>query len=420
MIEVKNKYNSLEYLCIFGGGAARGLTYTGVLQAMCELGVNIKSVAGASVGSLFAAFYAVGYNIDECKEIFLGVNFDLFKDVNFSLKPELAISKGELFYQWLKEIMEKKFYGQDYVKGANNPVTFADLGMDLHVVTTNITECKPVVFSRYNTPDFEVAKALRISASLPGLMKPVEQDGLMFVDGDLIKSQPLWQIDEHLYPKDVRILEFRLEGTKENGHIRGSIDYANAVISCLSNYATDHVMQLHEQKDKFDYISFDTKDILMFNLNISQQQRYELIDIGYETTMDFFQNKLPAKKRAILKHYEPILEQIKIIENEINIGKIITAKNKLFELFVTLCESKDLIDEDIYLDIVKFKNDFLYDIQKPFLFQAYKLSNKSKISTKIEQINKKLQKKCDEITLWTSPKNHECSGLMAKSKNKLP
>ena len=65
----------LPYVCILGGGAVRGLTYIGALEALKKLNVDIKLIAGSSVGSIFAAFYAVGYNTIELTNIFETVNF---------------------------------------------------------------------------------------------------------------------------------------------------------------------------------------------------------------------------------------------------------------------------------------------------------------------------------------------------------
>ena len=192
----------LPYVCILGGGAVRGLTYIGALEALRKLNVDIKKIAGSSVGSIFAAFYSVGYTTSELAQIFQNVNFNIFRDINISLKPQLGISKGEVFYEFVKEHVEKKFYGENYSKNNNPPVTFNDIDMDVFIFASDLTNCEPKIFSKYTTPDFELAKAVRISSTMPGLMTPVEIDGNMLVDGDLIKSWPLWLIDTNLNPQN--------------------------------------------------------------------------------------------------------------------------------------------------------------------------------------------------------------------------
>ena len=77
--------NSLKYTVIFGGGAIRGIAYIGAVNALKEYGVEIGTLAGSSVGAVFAGLLAVGYDNDELKELFLNVNFDLFRDIHFGL-----------------------------------------------------------------------------------------------------------------------------------------------------------------------------------------------------------------------------------------------------------------------------------------------------------------------------------------------
>ena len=102
---------NLKYTCLFGGGAIRGVSYIGVIKAFEELGIIPNTLAGSSVGSIFAALLAVGYTAEELKQVFLKVNFELFKDISIGIGPIFALSKGEVFLEWVRELIEKKFYG---------------------------------------------------------------------------------------------------------------------------------------------------------------------------------------------------------------------------------------------------------------------------------------------------------------------
>ena len=88
------KNDAYKYTCIFGGGAIRGVAYVGALKALDELGVEIQTLAGSSVGSIIASLLAVGYTTDEIYEIIIGVNFDLFRDIHFGFGKTFALSKG--------------------------------------------------------------------------------------------------------------------------------------------------------------------------------------------------------------------------------------------------------------------------------------------------------------------------------------
>ncbi len=389
----------LPYVCILGGGAVRGLTYIGALEALKKLNVDIKKIAGSSVGSIFAAFYAVGYNTSELTEIFESVNFNIFKDINISLKPQLGISKGEVFYEFVKTHVEKKFYGESYSKNNNSPVTFKDIDMDVFIFASDLTNCEPKIFSKYTTPDFELAKAVRISSTLPGLMTPVEIDGNLLVDGDLIKSWPLWLIDTNLNPENYRVLEFRLEGTSPNNNneIKGPISFANTVMTCLSGWATKHLIDLYGNKDKFDYIVIDTKDLIIMDLNISKSQRNKLIELGQDATLNYFKKELPIKKNKLLKMYSNILNILIKTEDKITKAKYIEAKYQMLELFYILCDLKYIIDTTVankINDFYKLYIDSLYDIP---ILNIHKLRNKSIIIAKIMDIIKDLRFKEKEL-----------------------
>ena len=64
----------MKYNCIFGGGGVRGMCYVGALKALNELGIELNSIAGSSVGAVFASLLAAGYNDEEIKELFFEEN----------------------------------------------------------------------------------------------------------------------------------------------------------------------------------------------------------------------------------------------------------------------------------------------------------------------------------------------------------
>lgn len=390
---------SLKYTCLFGGGAIRGVSYIGAIKALEELGISPTTFAGSSVGSIIAAMLAVGYTAEEMKDIFLKVNFDLFKDISIGLGPIFALSKGEVFLEWVRELIEKKFYGDKYKKGLNRAVTFKDIKNNLVVITTNLSnfECKE--FSRFETPDYEIASAVRISCCMPGLMKPIEYNKTLLVDGDLQKSWPMWKLSKNLLLPDERILEFRLEGYYDTNDISG-IDYANAVYSCMTAMSTAFITNIYADKDKFDYIVLNTGDIVVVDFNISENKRLDLIQSGYNQTMKYFNSILPEKKAKIKNNYQIIYNHMLKIQKLINSRKILKAKIQLGELFTELCDLNNIIDLADYNDLKSFKDMFLNRINYPPLFGAITLNNEKLIKTELARIIANLAEKLDELTSY--------------------
>ena len=388
--------NNFKYTCLFGGGAIRGVSYIGAVKALEELGIIPDRLAGSSVGSIFAALLAVGYNAEELKDIFIKVNFELFKDISIGLGPLFAISKGEVFLEWVRELIEKKYYGENYKKGVNPAVTFKDIKKNLVVITTNLSnfECKE--FSKFDTPDYEIASAVRISCCMPGLMKPIEYNKTLLVDGDLQKSWPMWKLSKHLLNDDERILEFRLEGNYESNDISG-INYANAVYSCMTAISTSFITNIYGNKDKFDYIVLNTGDIVVVDFNINEAKRNDLINSGYNQTIFYFKDFLLEKKSKIRHNYSIIQAHITKIQKYIKSNNIQKAKNQMGELFMDLPELSEIIDLTDYNEIKKFRDIFLKNLKYPALFGKVTLSNFKLIDTELNKINNKISKKLEEF-----------------------
>lgn len=393
-----NDFMKDKYTCLFGGGAIRGISYVGAIKAFEELNITIDSLGGSSVGSILAAMLAVGYTADEMKDIFSNVNFNLFKDISIGLGPLFAVSKGEVFLEWVREVIEKKFYGDKYKKGTNKAVTFKDIDKELVIITTDLSsfECKE--FSKHETPDYEIASAIRISCCMPGLMKPIEYNKMLLVDGDLQKSKPMWMLSKTLSKTDNRIIELRLEGYYENADISG-IDYANAVYSCMTATASSFVKEIYGNNDKYECIVLNTGEILVVDFNINEEKRLELIESGYNQIMHYFTVVLPDKRVKIKQCYKNMFNHIIKIKKSIDSNNISHAKSELGELFIDIADCYFIIDKNYYNKILNFKNLFLQNIRYPALFGKVGLKNLRLVYAELTNLIEKLSIKIDEFEL---------------------
>lgn len=387
---------SLKYTCLFGGGAIRGAAYAGAVKALEELNIKPENVGGSSVGSIVAALMAVGYTADELREIFLDVNFDLFRDFQFGLGPKFALSKGEVFLDWIRDLIEQKFYGESYEKGKNKAVTFREIEKNLYIITTDLSnfECKE--FSKFETPDFEIATAVRISCSMPGLMKPLEYNNTLLVDGDLQKSVPMWRLSKNLISDDERILEFRLEGDYE-GSDKNALDYVNTIYSCITSIATSFIVDCYGQKDKYDYIVINTGGVIVVDFNYPREKREDLVKSGYDQTIEYFTKTLPLKKEKLLDNYYILNKNLKKIEKFIESKKIVKAKHALSELFVLLCDMKDVIDCSITDAIKDFNRQFCRNVRYPALFGKVKLTDEAAVKNNLKTIIDLISEKIYEL-----------------------
>ena len=388
--------NELDYTCIFGGGAIRGISYIGAIKALEELNINSKTIAGSSVGAIFAVLYAIGYTSEEIKNMFLKINFDLFRDIHFGFGKSFAISKGEVFLEWVRDMIEKKFYGENYKKCENPTVKFKDLDKNLIIITTDLTNFTCKEFSKFETPDFEVATAVRISSTMPGLMTPVIYEGVELVDGDLQKSQPLWKLSKHLQTPKERILEFRLEGDYAQ-NCKTAIDYLNTVYSCVTSIATRGIVETYGNNDKYDYITINTGEVIIVDFSIPIEKRQELMDIGYKQTMKHFKEVLPKKKEKLIAVYSDLKQIAQDISNDLNRKNVNDAKISLGKLYINLCDTKSLIDETIYEGIRSATFRFNTELKPSLILRKYPKENIKSVQKDFKQIYQNIKDKLEEL-----------------------
>lgn len=385
--------NPLKYTCLFGGGAIRGLAYVGTIRALEELGIEYDIVGGSSVGSIFAALVACGYKSYELENLFLKVNFELFKDIHLGLAKGFGLSKGEIFVEWLNELISRK---AEDIKKKN--LNFEDLEKELVIITTNLKEFSTQEFSKNQTPDFEIAKAIRISSSMPGLMPPFDYNGTSLVDGDLQKASPMWKLSETLNNSESRILEFRLEGSY--GEDKNTpISYINTIYSCITDVATAFVTDIYGQNDRFDCIRINTGDIFFADLNLDKESRRKLINAGYEQTMRYFKEVLPAKKEKLEKVYSQALKFLKNASKGLKANNVEETQWWFGDLFILLCENKEIVDPTIYKNLVELKNTVM-DSVTTILFFHTRFKNVGKVAEEMKKTIALIDERITELKLF--------------------
>ncbi len=389
-----------SYFAVFGGGGIRGIAYCGAYKALAENNISLTGFAGSSIGAVFASLLAVDYSYDEIYDILSNTGFEMFIDLNIDFKKELALSKGKIFLDWMREKIERKFYREDYQKGKMSPVRFCDISSNLIIYSVDLTNLKFFEFSKEKTPDFEIASAVRASVSMPGLFVPFEYDGNLIVDGDLLKSMPLWRVTNSIKNLEERILEFRLEDNETPKKISNSIEYLNRVYNAICGFATDYIVDLYKEKDKFDYIKINTQDVSVVDFLIPKEKKKELFETGYNITNDYFKTFFPQKKKKLLDKYERLLKYLNKFQKEFNKKNIINSYLKLCELFVFLCEEKQFLDSRIFQMISDFKNEFMknYRTLNFFGFKTALTVNKEKMSGDILEIIKITAQKISELS----------------------
>ncbi len=156
-----------------GTGAARGLAYIGVIRVLEREGIAIDLVAGSSMGALVGASWAVGKTADEMEQIALQVKSKrTFLKLLDPMFPGAGIFRGIRVYNFIESIVDG--------------LTFADTIVPLKIVATDVDTLEEVVFEEGKLID-----AIRASISIPGVFRPVLNNGQTLMDGGISDPVPV-------------------------------------------------------------------------------------------------------------------------------------------------------------------------------------------------------------------------------------
>lgn len=256
-----------QFDIVFEGGGAKGIDFAGALKALEEKKYGYRRLVGTSAGAISATLCAVDYSSKELLEVITERTTDgrpvfstfmdkpkasdfsediisnsftmkALKDIDLPLIPDSFEGKiddfiiknllkshfyarqfsfiecggfysGSTFHDWMRARLKQKGYAPD--------ITLADLfsktNRDLSLVATNVTQQLLLILNHRTTPNLPVARAVRMSMSIPivwqevtwnsvwGKYKPsekveIELTDSKIVDGGVLSNFPMNLIAE--------------------------------------------------------------------------------------------------------------------------------------------------------------------------------------------------------------------------------
>ena len=252
-------------LCLSGGGA-RGFSYIGAFKAFEERGISFDAVAGSSIGSMFAAFYAGGMSADEIYAKTKNVKNSDFRKAKLGFLP----SKMDTMRENLKRILPIK--------------KIEDMVIPYYAVAVDLKTGQEVVFS-----SGEVATIITGSCAIPGVFVPVKYKNMVLIDGGVINNVPSDVLKE-------KGCDFVV--TIDCNSSRGG---GTSSTSLIAQFTTSVGIMMANNSKK----GIDMSDIVVYpsterfsSLNIANIE--EMIEEGYRATvekLDEIENLLLGKYR---------------------------------------------------------------------------------------------------------------------------
>ncbi|WP_246658666.1 patatin-like phospholipase family protein [Mesorhizobium sp. J18] len=168
----------------FGGGGARGLAHIHVIEALDELGIRPRVIAGSSIGAIMGAAMASGMS---------GKEIHAYTRSVLSRRSEVAARMWRARPGSFSEMVDGGFrfsqFNVERILHSFLPeavsARFEDLKIPLRVTATDYYAHELAVLK---TGDLR--SALAASAAIPAVFRPVRRDGRLFIDGGIYNPVP--------------------------------------------------------------------------------------------------------------------------------------------------------------------------------------------------------------------------------------
>jgi NTE family protein len=177
--------SSPSFAVALGGGGARGIAHIAILEAFDELGVRPRALTGTSIGAIVGAAYASGIEAKSLRAHVLGVMRNRSDVMARLLKARVGrftdlVLRGLGIPMLLDaEIFLDLFWPDAMAE------RFEDLTIPFQVVATDFGDRCEAIFSAG-----PLAVAVAGSMAIPGLIKPVETQGRVLIDGGAVNPLP--------------------------------------------------------------------------------------------------------------------------------------------------------------------------------------------------------------------------------------
>ncbi|MBX3206364.1 MAG: patatin-like phospholipase family protein [Labilithrix sp.] len=296
---------------VFEGGGVRGIGLVGAAAVVEERGYAFENVAGTSAGAIVASLIAAGYSTPELTAIMREVTYTKFRDRSpfdrvplvgplTSLLVEKGIYEGDYFEGWLRDLLR--------AKGVR---TFRDLVMREHanelryryrlqVVAADISNGRllhlPHDIRDYGIApdDLEVARAVRMSMSIPFFYEPVKLEDAegrecFIVDGGVLSNFPVWIFDDGTSDPAWPTFGFRLVSgaAPSQNRVKGPVSFFVALAKTM---LSAHDARYAKDADFVRTIAVESGDVGTTEFDLQPDKRDRLYESGREAARTFLED----------------------------------------------------------------------------------------------------------------------------------
>lgn len=216
-----------SFALALGAGGARGLAAIAVLEVLDEFGRKPTAIAGVSIGAALGAAYAAGMSGRAIRRYVIDIAHRRSQTLA-KLMGARAATLSEMLSVGLGNpmLLDAERLAAAFLPSAV-PDDFAALSIPLTVVAADLYGRSEVAFTAGS-----LRPAIAASMAIPGLLRPVELDGRVLIDGGAVNPLPF----EHLRGKaDVTIAVDNMVGPSETRGVPQPLECLLATFQVMGN-----------------------------------------------------------------------------------------------------------------------------------------------------------------------------------------
>lgn len=280
---------------VFSGGGVKGVALAGAYEALEEKGFRFARLAGTSAGAVIAAFIASGYSSKEIHALIEEVDGERLLDQRYSILPlkmlqwvsiywRLGLFKGDTLEKWIADLLR--------AKGVR---VFGDLKKgSLRLIASDLTNGTMIVLPddlvRYGlNPDmFPVARAVRMSCSIPYFFEPIklktDTGTATVVDGGVLSNFPIWLFSKERKRPVIGVTLAPNERERPKKNIGNAFELFGALFETMKDaHDARHIASRYEQ----NIIFLPVDNVMATEFHLTQQKKLALIELGKSRTEQF-------------------------------------------------------------------------------------------------------------------------------------
>lgn len=258
------------------GGAFRGVYSEGVLDALMEANLNFSCTVGVSAGALNGANYVSGQIGRSAR-----INLRYRHDSRYVGVKAVRNNQGVIGFDFAFETLEES--------DPFDRARFMDPNRRFLAVAADCKTGRAIYFEKGKCGD--IMQAIRASASMPYISKPVMVDGIPCLDGGCCCKIPYqWALDsgfEKIVVVKTQHPSFRKRVKEKNARLAKRVYHAYPEFAeALGRSAADYNRQCDEierlQKEGRIFVIAPSKPVTVARLEKDMEKLGALYYLGYE------------------------------------------------------------------------------------------------------------------------------------------